>query len=470
MLGPQQQEPLAQCGDLLVRDRLGHWTYQFAVTVDDLVEGITDVIRGRDLLPSTGRQIQLARLLGRSTPPTFLHHPLILGADGEKLSKSRHDTSLRELRAAGLSAPRSLRVPRPRCAVRNLQSAICNLQSAISMNRRAFLRMNSPHVPSNDLARFLAPAVMSRVLQDANAPVMPGGVQVGDVTDTRAMHLERHGSSRHGCSWKCRATSASRRPRLIEGPAALEDTRFTAKIDLGGLTPGEPVFYRVWFDDLARPGLLSAQTVRPVPRRALGRAPTHDLLVRRCRRPGLGHRRSSWRHAPLRDDGAARARSVHPLGRPDLRRRPAEAGGRARRRHRVAECRDRGQAEGGRDAGRVPRQLRLQPARPPRARLQQPGADDRAVGRSRSAEQLEPRHRSGGSAPVHRAQHRDAGGARQARDVRVPADSVASRRGRARLSRLRVRSACRGHRPGPAKLSVRQWREPAGLARDRTRG
>ena len=103
MLGPQQQEPLAQCGDLLVRDRLGQWTYQFAVTVDDLVEDITDVIRGRDLLPSTGRQIQLARLLGRSTPPTFLHHPLILGADGEKLSKSRHDTGLRELRAAGLS-------------------------------------------------------------------------------------------------------------------------------------------------------------------------------------------------------------------------------------------------------------------------------------------------------------------------------------------------------------------------------
>ncbi len=88
---------------LLVRDRLGYWTYQFAVTVDDLVEGITDVIRGRDLLASTGRQIQLARLLGRSTPPTFLHHPLILNDDGEKLSKSRGDTSLRELRAAALS-------------------------------------------------------------------------------------------------------------------------------------------------------------------------------------------------------------------------------------------------------------------------------------------------------------------------------------------------------------------------------
>ena len=65
ILGPQEQEPSEQCGDLLVRDRLGNWTYQFAVTVDDHVQRITDVIRGQDLLSSTGRQIRLARLLGR---------------------------------------------------------------------------------------------------------------------------------------------------------------------------------------------------------------------------------------------------------------------------------------------------------------------------------------------------------------------------------------------------------------------
>jgi alkaline phosphatase D len=118
------------------------------------------------------------------------------------------------------------------------------------MNRRAFLRTTSS---------LLAPAMMSRVLQDANAPAMPGGVQVGDVTDTRAMiwsATDRPARMLVELSRDERFTS----PRLIEGPAALEDTRFTAKIDLGGLTPGEPVFYRVWFDDLARPGLLSAQT------------------------------------------------------------------------------------------------------------------------------------------------------------------------------------------------------------------
>lgn len=103
ILGPQAQEPARQCGDLLARDRLGNWTYQFAVTVDDVVEGITDVIRGRDLLSSTGRQIRLARLLGRAAPPRFHHHPLILGPDGEKLSKSRGDAGLGELRDAGVT-------------------------------------------------------------------------------------------------------------------------------------------------------------------------------------------------------------------------------------------------------------------------------------------------------------------------------------------------------------------------------
>ena len=67
-LGPQEQRPSEQCGDLLVRDRDGNWTYQFAAAVDDYVQGVTLVIRGTDLLSSTGRQIQLARLLGRAEP------------------------------------------------------------------------------------------------------------------------------------------------------------------------------------------------------------------------------------------------------------------------------------------------------------------------------------------------------------------------------------------------------------------
>ena len=104
VLGPQAQEPAIQCGDLLVRDRDGHWTYQFAVTVDDLRQEIDLVIRGTDLLSSTGRQIRLARMLGSERAPVFLHHPLVRRPSGEKLSKSSGDTGVRELRAAGVSA------------------------------------------------------------------------------------------------------------------------------------------------------------------------------------------------------------------------------------------------------------------------------------------------------------------------------------------------------------------------------
>ncbi len=102
--GPVTQRPAEQCGDLVVRDRDGNWTYQFAVTVDDKEQGVSLVVRGDDLLSSTGRQIQLARLLGRLQPPQFLHHMLLMKTPTQKLSKADGDTSVRDLRASGLSA------------------------------------------------------------------------------------------------------------------------------------------------------------------------------------------------------------------------------------------------------------------------------------------------------------------------------------------------------------------------------
>jgi len=108
LLGPRIQVPAEQCGDLLAIDRDRNWTYQFAVVVDDLEQAVDLVVRGEDLLASTGRQIQLARQLGRPAPPRFLHHPLIVRRDGTKLSKSNRDTGVRDLRAAGWSAPRLL--------------------------------------------------------------------------------------------------------------------------------------------------------------------------------------------------------------------------------------------------------------------------------------------------------------------------------------------------------------------------
>jgi glutamyl-Q tRNA(Asp) synthetase len=100
-LGEQRQQPAEQCGDLLLRDRLGNWSYQFAVVVDDLRHEVDLVIRGDDLLSSTGRQLRLGRLLGRATPPVFLHHRLIRKPSGEKLSKAAADTGVRVLRERG---------------------------------------------------------------------------------------------------------------------------------------------------------------------------------------------------------------------------------------------------------------------------------------------------------------------------------------------------------------------------------
>ncbi len=107
-LGVLPQDPASQCGDLLLRDRNGNFTYQFAVVVDDLDHGVNVVIRGEDLLTSCGRQQRLGTQLGRATPPLWVHHPLVLHADGRKLSKSAGDSGVRELRAAGRSAAQVL--------------------------------------------------------------------------------------------------------------------------------------------------------------------------------------------------------------------------------------------------------------------------------------------------------------------------------------------------------------------------
>jgi glutamyl-Q tRNA(Asp) synthetase len=102
LAGPMADEPAAS-GDLLIRDRIGNWTYALCVVVDDLRHGVDLVIRGRDLLEATPVQLRLARLLGRETPPQFLHHPLIRRVSGQKLSKAEGDTSVRAMLDAGHS-------------------------------------------------------------------------------------------------------------------------------------------------------------------------------------------------------------------------------------------------------------------------------------------------------------------------------------------------------------------------------
>lgn len=92
-------ENLAEtCGDFLLRRSDGLFAYQLAVVVDDAAMEVTEVVRGSDLLSSTPRQILLYRLLGW-TPPAFYHIPLLLSADGRRLSKRDGDLSLDALQS-----------------------------------------------------------------------------------------------------------------------------------------------------------------------------------------------------------------------------------------------------------------------------------------------------------------------------------------------------------------------------------
>ena len=102
-LGDIAQTPLLQCGDLLLRDQTGGWTYQWSVAVDDLEDGVDLVIRGEDLVESTGRQILLGGMLGRAAPAGFLHHPLIMGDHARKLSKRDGAEGIAVLRGAGVA-------------------------------------------------------------------------------------------------------------------------------------------------------------------------------------------------------------------------------------------------------------------------------------------------------------------------------------------------------------------------------
>jgi glutamyl-Q tRNA(Asp) synthetase len=85
-LGAQQQDVAAVVGDFVLHRADGLWAYQLAVVVDDAAQGITHVVRGADLADNTARQIVLQRALGLPLPQ-YLHVPLVLGANGEKLSK-----------------------------------------------------------------------------------------------------------------------------------------------------------------------------------------------------------------------------------------------------------------------------------------------------------------------------------------------------------------------------------------------
>ena len=105
VLGHVVLNPAHDTGDFVVRRADGEWAYQLAVVVDDIAMNITHVLRGDDLLPSTGAQLLLYEALG-AEPPTFAHVPLLLDTDGLRLAKRKGSLTLTSLKAAGVKPER----------------------------------------------------------------------------------------------------------------------------------------------------------------------------------------------------------------------------------------------------------------------------------------------------------------------------------------------------------------------------
>ena len=135
--GPQSQDVATEVGDFVLRRADGHWAYQLAVVVDDAAQGITDVVRGADLLDSTPRQILLQRALGLPTP-AYAHLPLVLDAQGRKLSKSglAHPLDPADPRPALRNAWRALgQDPRPLLGQHDVASLLASACSAFDPAR-----------------------------------------------------------------------------------------------------------------------------------------------------------------------------------------------------------------------------------------------------------------------------------------------------------------------------------------------
>lgn len=134
VFGAYSEEPERDCGDFIVRRSDGVFAYQLAVVVDDAASGVSEVVRGCDLLSSTPRQIYLQRELGLPTPE-YCHIPLLTDAAGRRLSKSEGDGCMARVRAA---------YPDPRPVLGALAAALGILPAPESVSLSDLVREFSP--------------------------------------------------------------------------------------------------------------------------------------------------------------------------------------------------------------------------------------------------------------------------------------------------------------------------------------
>ena len=121
--GRQRANVRRDLGDFVVGKMDGSVAYQLAVVCDDHVMGVTEVLRGDDLLPSTFRQLELYAEFGW-TPPTFAHVPLVVGPDGRRLAKRHGDTRLATLRQQGIAAEELVGLLAWSCGLRHTREPV----------------------------------------------------------------------------------------------------------------------------------------------------------------------------------------------------------------------------------------------------------------------------------------------------------------------------------------------------------
>jgi glutamyl-tRNA synthetase len=105
-VGAQRIDPSESVGDFVIWTKRAQPSYQLAVVVDDHRQGVTDVVRGDDLLDSAARQLLLYRALGYAPEPAYTHLPLVIGEDGRRLAKRHGDTRIGQYRAKGVPVER----------------------------------------------------------------------------------------------------------------------------------------------------------------------------------------------------------------------------------------------------------------------------------------------------------------------------------------------------------------------------